>query len=162
MVMMIRLVVAEVLLLSHQLFFGINGGVQQVILTCNIALEINPSWLMLDMDSKNAHTFCSKDMLEEELELNVAFHYMLESFRSLYNKTVTVQWHFGNDPDRPTTNFHLSCVGRRQGDAPAIVYFNVLAARVYKKHLVLLNGRGVLFAIEDDVKILAPPVAIGE
>jgi hypothetical protein len=63
--------------LSHQLSFGINGGVQQVILACNIALEINPSWLMLDLDSKNAHTFCSRNMLEEELELNVAYHYML-------------------------------------------------------------------------------------
>jgi hypothetical protein len=36
-----RLAVAEVLLLSHQFFFEINGGVQQVLLACNIALEIN-------------------------------------------------------------------------------------------------------------------------
>ena len=46
------------LLLSHQFSFGINGGVHQVILACNIAIEINPSWLMLGLDSKNAHTFC--------------------------------------------------------------------------------------------------------
>jgi hypothetical protein len=45
---------------------------------------------MLDMDSKNAHTFCSRDMFEEKSELNVAFHYMLESFRALYGKRVTV------------------------------------------------------------------------
>jgi len=57
---------------------------------CNIALKINPSWLMLDLDSKNTHTFCSMDWLEEKLELNVAFHYILESFRSMYAKTVTV------------------------------------------------------------------------
>ena len=54
---------------------------------------------MLDLDSKNAHTFCSRERLEEELEMNVAYHYMLESFRALYGKTVTVQWHFGNGPD---------------------------------------------------------------
>jgi len=45
---------------------------------------------MLDMDSKNAHTLCSKERLEEQLGLNVAYHYMLESFRALYGKTVTV------------------------------------------------------------------------
>ena len=47
--------------------------------------------MMLDLDSKNAHTLCSRNMLEEELELNVAFHYMLESIRARYDKTVTVQ-----------------------------------------------------------------------
>ena len=62
---------------------------------------------MMDMDSKNARTFCFKDMLEKEPEVNVAFHYMLESFRALYDKTVTVQWHFGNGPNRLATNFHL-------------------------------------------------------
>ena len=154
--------VPGVLLLSHQFSFGINGGVQRVILACNIALEINPSWLMLDLDSKNAHTFCSRGRLEEELELNVAFHYMPESFRSLYGKTVTVQWHFSNGPDRPTTSFHMSCEGLRQGDAPTTTYFNVLAARLNRKQLVLLNGRGVLFAIADDVKILAPSAVIRE
>ncbi len=130
MVRMNQMAVAAELLLSHQFSFGINGGVQQVILACNIALEINPSWLMLDLDSKNAHTFCSRDMLEEELELNVADHYMLESFRALYGKIVTVHWYFGNGADRPATSFHMSCEELRQGDAPATVYLNVLAARV--------------------------------
>ena len=59
-------------------------------MACNIALDVNPSWLMMYLDSKNAHTFCSRDILEEELELNVAYHYMLESFKALYCKTVTV------------------------------------------------------------------------
>jgi len=44
MVRMVRLAVAEEMLLSHQISF--------VILACNIALEINPLWLMLDLDSK--------------------------------------------------------------------------------------------------------------
>jgi hypothetical protein len=56
----------------------------------------------------------------------------------------------------------MSCEGLRQGDAPATVYFNILAAKVYMKHLQALNGRSVLFAIADDVKIIAPPAVIAE
>jgi hypothetical protein len=157
-----KVALAAELLVSHQFSFGINGGVQQVIMACNIALKINPSWVMLDLDSKNVHTFCSRERLEEELELNVAYYYMLESFRSLYGKTVTVQWHYGNGPNRPATSFHMSCEGLRQGDVPATFYFNVLAARVYKKQLKILDGRGVLFAVADDVKLLGPPKVIAE
>ena len=87
---------------------------------------------------------------------------MLESFRALYGKTIVVQWHFGNGADKPATSFHISCYGLRQGDAPATVYFNVLAARVCRKQLQVLDGRGVLFAIADDVKILGPPEVIKE
>ena len=43
MVRMNRLAVAAELLLSHQFSFGINGGVRQVNLACNVALEINPA-----------------------------------------------------------------------------------------------------------------------
>ena len=56
----------------------------------------------------------------------------------------------------------MSCEALRQGDAPATVYFNVMATRVYKKQLQILNGRGVLFAVADDVKILGPPAVIKE
>ncbi len=83
--------VAEQLLLSHLFSFGVNGGVQQVILACTILLEINPTWMMLDLDSENAHTFCNRDKLEEELELNVVYHYMLMSYKALYGKNVTVR-----------------------------------------------------------------------
>jgi hypothetical protein len=117
---------------------------------------------MLDLDSKNAHTFCSRDRLEEELELNVAYHYMLDSFTSLYGRTIIVQWHFGNGPDRLATSFHVSCEGLMQGEAPATVYFNVLVARVYRKQLLALDGRGVLFALTEDIKILGPPEVIQE
>ena len=92
----------------------------------------------------------------------MAYHYMLESFRALYGRLVTVQWHFGKGVDMPATNFHMSCEGLRQGDAPAAVYFNVLATRVYKKQLHVLDGRGVLFAVADDVKTLGPPEVIKE
>ena len=37
----------------------------------------------------------------------------------------------------------------------------MLAARVYRKQLMILNGR-VLFAVADDVKILGPPEVIQE
>ncbi len=56
----------------------------------------------------------------------------------------------------------MSCEGLRQGDAPTTVYFNVLATRVYRKHLRILDGRGVLFAVADDVKLLGPPEIIAE
>ena len=56
----------------------------------------------------------------------------------------------------------MSIDGLRQGDAPASVYFNILVARVYIKQLALLDGRGVLFAVSGDLRILAPPTAIRE
>jgi hypothetical protein len=42
------------------------------------------------------------------------------------------------------------------------VYFNILVARVYRRLLAVLDGRGVLFAIADDVKTAAPPAVTGE
>ena len=54
----------------------------------------------------------------------------------------------------------MSCEGLKQGDAPATVYFNVLVARVYMKQMRIMDGRGVLFAVADDVKILGPPEVI--
>ena len=78
---------------------------------------------MLDLDSKNAHTSCSRERLEEKREWNVAYDYMLESFRALYGKEVIVQWHFGNGPDMPATSVHMTCEGLKQGDALVTVYF---------------------------------------
>ena len=67
MVKMNKIYVAEQPLLFHQFSFGVNGGVQHIILACTIVLEINPTWMMLDMDSENAHTFCNRDKLQEKL-----------------------------------------------------------------------------------------------
>jgi len=114
------------------------------------------------MDLRNAHTFCSRDRVEEELESDIIYHYLLESFIALYGKTVTPQWHYGDGPDRPPMSCHMSIDGLRQGDAPATVYFNILVARVYKKHLATLDGRGVLFAVTDDLRVLGPPEVIGK
>jgi len=132
-VRMIGLAVSAQLLLFHQFSFGINGGVQQVILGCTIALQVQPSFVQIDLDLRNAHTFCSRDMLEEELESDIIYHYLLESFRALYSKTVTPQWHYGDGSDHPPTSCHMYIDGLRQGDAPATVYFNILVARVYRK-----------------------------
>ncbi len=56
----------------------------------------------------------------------------------------------------------MSCEGLKQGNAPATVYFNGLAARIYKKQPRILDGRGFLFAVVDDVKIMGPPKVITE
>ena len=68
---------------------------------------------MMALDSENAHTLCSRDKLEEEPELNVVYHYMLMSSRALYEKTVTIQWHFGNGLDNHLTSFQMPCEGLR-------------------------------------------------
>jgi len=62
----------------------------------------------------------------------------------------------------PPTSFQMSCEGLMQGDAPATIYFNVLAARVYMKQLMILDGREVLFTVADNVKLLSPPKVIAE
>ena len=157
-----RLAVTAKLLLSHQFSFGINGGVQQVILGCTVALQVHPSFVQTYLDLRNAHTLCSRDMVEEELESDIIYHYLLESFRDLYGKNVTPKCYYGEGPDPPPTSCHMSIDGLRQGDAPAIVYFNILVARVYKKQLATMDGRGVLFAVADDLRVLGPPEVIGE
>ena len=40
------------------------------------------------------------------------------------------------------------------------MYFNVLAAIVYTRQLRILDERGVLFAVADDVKIMGPTEVI--
>ncbi len=55
-----------------------------------------------------------------------------------------------------------SCEDLKQGDAPATVYLIVLTARVYRKQLRILDGRGMLLAVTDDVKIMGPPEVIKE
>ena len=134
-----------------------------MILGCTIALQVHPSFVQIDLDLRNAHTLCSRDRVEEELESDIIYHYLLESFRVLYGKTVTPQWHYGDGPDPPPpTSCHTSMNGLRQGDAPATVYFNIMVPRVYMKQLATLDGRGVLSAIADDLRVLGPPEVIGE
>ena len=134
-----------------------------MILGFTLALQVHPSFVQIDLDLRNAHTFCSRDRVEEELEYDDIFHYRLESFMALDGKTVTPQWHYGDSPDRPPTSCHMSIDGPRHGYAPATVYFNILVARVYRNQLALLDGRGILFVVTDDLRIImAPPTVIGE
>jgi hypothetical protein len=64
---------------------------------------------------------------------------------------------------RPPPNKLSPLCGRpAPGRSPAKVYFNILVARVYRRLLAILDGRGVLFAIEDDVEISAPPLVTDE
>jgi len=112
---------------------------------------------MLELNSENAHTFRNWSKLVEELEIDVVYHYMLMSYRALYGKTVTVQWHFGNGPDIQLTSFQMDCEGLRRGDVPASVYLNVRIARVYMKHVDTLVGRGGPFAVAGDVREASSP-----
>ena len=121
-----RIAVAAQLLMSHYFSFGVNEGAQQDILGCTVALQVHPSFVLIDLDLRNAHTLCSRDRVEEELESDTIYHYLLEFFRALYGKTITPQWHYGGGPDRFPTSFQMSIDGLRQGDAPATVCFNIL------------------------------------
>jgi len=73
-VSMNRLAVAENLLLSHQISFGIKGGVQHVIMGMSLSLQLNPQFVEIDLDLKNAHTFSSRDKAEEEMESDIIYH----------------------------------------------------------------------------------------
>ena len=50
----------------------------------------------------------------------------------------------------------------RQGETAANVFFNILASRLYKCFIKILNDRGALFAIADDVKIAGPRDVLAE
>ncbi len=56
----------------------------------------------------------------------------------------------------------IGCDGLRQGETAANVFFNIMSARLYKAFMKILNGRGILLAIADDVKICAPPFVLAE
>ena len=62
---------------------------------------MNLDFVEIDLDLKNAHTLSSRDKIEEELESDVIYHYLVKVLRSLYGGTVTPQWHYGDGPDRP-------------------------------------------------------------
>jgi len=63
----------------------------------SLALQLNPNFVEIDLDLKNAHTFSSRDKVEEEMESDVIDHYLLEVFRSLYGKTATSSGTMGTD-----------------------------------------------------------------
>ena len=74
----------------------------------------------------------------------------------------TPRWHNGNGPDQPPTSIHWSGDGLRQGETAANVFFNIMSARLYNPFTKILNGRGILLVIADDVKICTPPSVLAE
>jgi hypothetical protein len=147
-------------LYSHQFSFGIKGGVHQVILGIAPSLQLNPIFVEIDLDPKNVHTFSSGDKAEEELESNVIYHYLLEAFKALYGEILTPKWHYEDGLDRPPTSVHMSIDGFSQKDAPASIFFNILAVKFYIRQPATLYGREALFAIVYDFKIAAPRAVI--
>ena len=80
-----RLAVAAQIILWHHFSFGINGGVQQVTLGCTVALQVHPSFVQIDLDLRNTHTFCLRDKVEEELESDiVTATYQYRTYRTPY------------------------------------------------------------------------------
>ena len=83
-----------------------------MILGCTLALQVHPSIVQIDLDLQNAHSFCSRDTVEEELESDNIYHYLLESFQVLYVKTGTPRWHYGDGPDRPPPPRAATCLSK--------------------------------------------------
>ena len=55
--------------------------------------------------------FCGVKSAQTKIRTNIVVSHFRSHFMALYGKTVTVQWRFGNGPDMPATNFHLSSEG---------------------------------------------------
>jgi hypothetical protein len=148
---------AERMLRSNQFSFGIPDCVQHVILGCTVALQCDPDWVLGEFDLKNAQTNCSLGLIWQELIIDTYFHFLC-----MYGDTCTPQTHYGNGPDQAPTSIHWSGDGPRQGETVANVFFNILAARLYRAFMKVLNGRGIILAIADDVKICAPPSVLAD
>jgi hypothetical protein len=56
----------------------------------------------------------------------------------------------------------MSGEGLRQGETAANVFFNILAARLYRAMANVLDGRGIILGLADDCNILGPPEVINE
>ena len=149
---------AERMLKSNQFSYGTLGGVQLVIMGCIVALYCNPSWCLLEIDYANAHLYCNRENIWEELERDPYFHFLIHIFLYLYGENNTPLWHFGNGPDQPLTSIHWQGLALRQGETIASVFVNILAARFYRAFMKILGDRSVLFAIADDERLPDPLV----
>jgi hypothetical protein len=81
---------------------------------------------------------------------------LIQIFLSLYGVKCTPMWHFGNGPDQRPIGLFMQGDSLRQGETATNVFFNILASRLYRCFIKILNDRGALFAIADDVKIAGP------
>jgi len=122
---------------------------------CLVALQNNPEWVLGQFDMRNAHTDCSRGPIWQELEADAYFHLLIQIFICLYGENCTPQWHFGNGPDQPPTSCHMSWEGPRKGETTANVFFNIVAARLYRAFTKILIS-GILLGLADDCNILGP------
>ena len=127
-----------------------------------MSLQCNPDWVLGEFDLKNAHTDCSRGLIWQELLNDTYFHFLVHIFLCMYGETCTPQWHYGNGPDQPPPSIHWSGDGLRQGETIANAFSNIFATRLYRAFTKILNGRGILLVIADDVKICAPPSDLAE
>jgi hypothetical protein len=86
---MYRKGLAERMLQSNRFSFGIPGGVQQVILGGTVALQCNPDWVLGEIDLRNAHTGCSRDLIWQELLNDTYFHFLIQIFLYMYGDSCT-------------------------------------------------------------------------
>ena len=68
----------------------------------------------------------------------------------------------GSGPEQPPTSYHMSDDELKQGEIDANVFFNIVAAGLYKALVNALDGRGVILSMSDDSKIAAPPEVLAE
>jgi hypothetical protein len=114
--------IAENMLKSNQISYGVSSGVQPAILGCTVALQSNPTWVLGVFDLRNAHTDCSRGLIWHELENDTFFHFLIHIFICMYGENRTPQGHFGNGPDQPPTSIHWSGDDLRQEKTSANVY----------------------------------------
>jgi hypothetical protein len=98
----------------------------------------------------------------ELLEADVNFHFLVQIFICMNRNTCKPLRHLGNGPGHPPTSIHWSGGGLRQGDTAANVFFNILAARLYRAFSKILDGRGILLGLADASNILEPPDVLDE
>jgi hypothetical protein len=63
--------------------YGVKGG---LVRACRII-----GGVMLDLVSKHAHIFRSRDKVADEIKINIVYHYMLMSYRELCGKKIIPQ-----------------------------------------------------------------------
>ncbi len=71
-------------------------------------------------------------------------------------------WQRPRAPNQPPTCIHLSRDGLRQGETASNVFFNILVARLYIVFMKIIDNRGTLFTLADDVNFVGPPAVLAK
>ena len=129
---------------------------------CTAALEFIPDFCLLQIDFANVHTYNSRGEIWEELEIYTFFHFLIQLFICLYGDNCTPQANFSNGPHKLPTDMHMLGDGLRQGETAANVFFNILAARLYKAFMKIIDECGTLFPLAEDGNIAETPAVLAE